>query len=183
MRRRDEGWDDGRRDWGNDGGWPDGPGGGSYGGDRGDGRANGQGYGRPDYPAYPGPGSQETAAEGWDRSARDDSPAGYAGRVNGGQASGQAGDELTRVDAGFGDSAPNGRGYSGDGYRPQANFTPSFRPSAAPAEFSPAEAPPPERPGGRPGVRAGYARICHSRGAEGANAAHHLRDLPRPGGI
>jgi quinol monooxygenase YgiN len=118
MRRRDDGWDDGRRDWGGEGGWPDGAARDSYGGDRGgDGRGNGQsqGYGRPDYQAYPGPGAGE----------------------------------MTRVDAGFGDPAANGRGYSGDGYGQQANFTPSFTPSGAPAEFSPGEASAPDRSGAR----------------------------------
>src|SRR5215470_9108337 len=152
MRRPDDGWDDGRRDWENNGGRQNGRAGGAHGDDRNGGtynsdyngsgyngsRYNGDGYngqaqghGRPEYPGYPGAGSQEPAAASWDWSAWEATSAGYDGQAHGGQAAG----EVTRVDRAFRDSG-YGTGYSADGYQQQTNFQPA---SGTPAELSPDE--------------------------------------------
>jgi quinol monooxygenase YgiN len=151
MRRRDDGWDDGRRDWGNDDGWQDSRAGGAHGDDRNGsaynssayngGGYNGQarGHGRPEYPDYPGTaGPREPAAADWERPAREATSAGYDGRTHGGQAAG----EVTRVERAFQDSSYDG--YPANGYRQQPNFQSA---SGTPAELSPGEAPRPKRPG------------------------------------
>jgi quinol monooxygenase YgiN len=146
MRRRDDGWDDGRRDWGNDDGWQDSRARGAHGDDRNGGDYNGsayngqaRGHGRPEYPDYPGTAApREPAAAGWERPARDAASAGYDGRLQGGQAAG----EVTRVERAFRDSGYDG--YPANGYRQQSNFQSASR---TPAELSPGEAPGPKRPG------------------------------------
>lgn len=79
MRRRDDGWEDGRRNWGSGGGWRDGPADGAYDGGYdgygGYGQANGQAYGQHGHPGYPGPGPQGNPGAGWD---------GYAAQYPGG---------------------------------------------------------------------------------------------------
>ncbi|HEX6450992.1 MAG TPA: antibiotic biosynthesis monooxygenase [Trebonia sp.] len=142
MRRRDDGWDNGRRDGWSDDGWrdePAGPGSGygnaghgagrnadgyGYGTGYNDGGSNGQnqGYGRQDYRDYPDPGRR-----------REPSGPGRPSYGGGGAS------EATQLDLGRADSGYNGGGSPRGGNGQQPNFAPGR--SNAPSEFSPGDAP------------------------------------------